>query len=243
MLSALVALGITWLGGLILQTIIVGRLIAQEPRFTFWKNLEPSDWLSMVFMWLRMVSLFIEQGFWTRWLTEFAQQRWAASFYLSEQAKEILGSHHPPSLTTLPTHIPSFVLGAVLLCCWPFVQQPWMVTFGGCLIVEPIVRMVCQMLFRRRSMAIWTFSRSEEGETWMIRVGSAFLFFLFGAFCIRYGTYYYMYWMIWLGGGFWFAYLVWLWIDSSNGYTRRFVRWSQSKRVENDREVEFEYLD
>jgi hypothetical protein len=68
-------------------------------------------------MWLRMASLFIEQGFWTRWLMEFAQQRRAASFYLSERAKEILKSHHPPNLTTIPTHIPSFVLGAVLLCC------------------------------------------------------------------------------------------------------------------------------
>jgi hypothetical protein len=215
---------------------------------------KPYDFFGPLFLLFRVASLFIERGFWTRWLTEFAQQRWAASFYLSELAKKLLRSHHPPILTTLPTHIPSFVVSMVLFLCWPFAQEAWMLCYGGCLIVEPFMRILFEQLLWSYGMSIWAFVLSYEGGKWAIRILAAFYSFGVSLWLIRVGAGDDKYWMIWLGGGILIAYGVGLWIDLRYAYTHRFIRWlwlqflldinkdNKGNKVDPVFGVEFDYM-
>jgi hypothetical protein len=188
--------------------------------FQYWKKFELDDGFWVFFSVLSVSSTFIEQAFWTRWLTEFAQQRWAASFYDSDLTRRLLSSHLPPTLTTLPTHIPSFLVGLVLLLSWAFSRQEWMLWCGGGTILEPFVRLACYQIARGYSVAVLAFWNSVEKFRLLISILIFIVFFDGALLLIRYGAQLHKSWVIWIGRCLLVASFVWPWIDWHNGYSR-----------------------
>ena len=104
--------------------------------------------MSVVLFWSRVAVLGIETAFWNKWLTRFARQRWAASFFDSSNlAQRLLRSQRPSIFMTLPTHIPFFAVSVVLIIAGSVSRQNWMATFGACLFMEPFVRSIKDFRF------------------------------------------------------------------------------------------------
>ena len=94
----------------------------------------------------------MEPTFWIRWLTQFAQQRWAASFYNhSDLARRLFRAKHPSVLMTLPTHI---AISVFLAMAWSVTIQEWMAITSAYLMIEPFVRLLCQLLLRGYNLPI-----------------------------------------------------------------------------------------
>jgi hypothetical protein len=176
--------------------------------------------MSFVLFWSRLAVLGIETALWNKWLTRFAQQRWAASFFDSNNlAQRLLRSQRPSIFMTLPTHIPLFTVSVVLIIAGSVSRQNWMTTFGACLVVEPFVRFLFQLMVGRYSVAISNFM-STGAEVWLFRFKAFVLFSAAPIGIIIAGVTRNEPGFIWLGGLAFAFYPIILWLDLCKDFFR-----------------------
>jgi hypothetical protein len=183
-------------------------------HWDFMKLFAVSDYFYWSVLTLRGFGLFLEFSFWTHWLTEFAQQRWAATFYdEGELAKQLLSMKHPSVFITLPTHIPTFVMGVFCLplhLFWNGSQNNWLLRISGAMIIEPFVRLSLQYMIQRYGVAVFDFFRFKVFRPnpirRMILSGILLATILTGLRAISYGEQFDHIWLVWLGRGLISAY-------------------------------------
>ncbi len=98
---------------------------------------------------LRLACLPAELIFWMVWITQFSQQRWAASFHDNKLSQTMLQSQNPPIWFTLPSHIPFWFI-AFLLFIWGTLL-PQKEAFGAIVVIlsiEPVVRAALEAVLR-----------------------------------------------------------------------------------------------
>jgi hypothetical protein len=93
--------------------------------------------------------LWIESVFWTLWLTDFVQIRWAASFHTNEISRILLRSRNPSIFFTLPTHLPLAILATSLLIVGIFAHHVVLSIIAGTLLVEPATRLIMEAGLRK----------------------------------------------------------------------------------------------
>jgi len=104
---------------------------------------------------LRGMTLDAGRAFWLKWLTVFARQRWAASFYTSSGlSKKLLSSQHPPVLMIFKTHVVFFAVSFLLIVTWIMRRQEGMITVVTLFFFEPFVRIMFQLGVYRYSVEL-----------------------------------------------------------------------------------------
>jgi hypothetical protein len=187
----------------------------------YWKSSISNGVIITFFHFLRLfILIVIESLFWGRWLLGFTQQRWAASFYDSTAARRLLSSQGPSILITIPTHIPNFIFGGVLLLCWSFAKQYWMISVGGSLILEPLIKLPVEWGLRHYCDALLDFD-SKVKDHWVL-MGITGIVFFNVAWVISEGFRSHEFWRIELGLFTLVVCFIWLWIDRQRGYSRWF---------------------
>jgi hypothetical protein len=234
MISAIIALILTWGPGYVVQMGGIRETFSKFYRWDYWKY-GLGVLIYSTFWALRCASLLLEMAFWTRWLTEFAEQRWAASFYDSSLSKRLLDMQNPPLLITLPTHIPFFVLGMILLGFWIKFRAAWLLWSAGTFIVEPFLRLIIQAIIQGCGMAVYNFVLHKvlrpNKLRWIIHAGVLFVFVMTSVRITSYGEQYQTLWVDWLGRGVLYAYPGWLGLDWYRGFSRS---WALSMIGEDD---------
>lgn len=219
--SAFLALLITWGGP---PYFAMRKLDPGSPWWAEPTRMTRTSWIIANFGGSRLVSLIPEIVFWNRWLTRFTQQRWAASFYESHATETLLKIQDPSILITLPSHAPWFVI-AIGLLFWAVVRggsSKWSLWVASLLIMEPLLRLALEKIARKyksRLRALWGSVRGE----WLVTIYAFLLTFGIVGLSIRIGLETRRNWLLCLAAGFTLAYLVYIWLDRRNGYSRRLV--------------------
>jgi hypothetical protein len=184
-----------------------------------WARADFTQKLSAVIMFLRLLALDIEMAFWLKWLTVFAQRRWAASFCNSAPlSKRLLSSQYPPILITFRTHIAFFAIGTVLLLAWIINRQDWMIVVATSFIFEPFVRVPFQLAVYRYSLKIAQLFSDGRNAHWALRMLAFLLFAELPVFGIIDGIRKHKPWMVWSGAILFALYPFILWFDLYRGY-------------------------
>lgn len=194
LVSTLAALLLTWILAFFMRSCGV-ELFTKTHHWDFMKLYAVSDYFYCFVLTLKALTLFLEFSFWTHWFTEFAQQCWAATFYdEGELAKQLLSMKHPSVLITLPTHIPTFVVGVFCLLLhlfWNGSQNNWLLRISGAMIIEPSVRLSLQYMIQGYGVAVFDFFRFKVFRPnpirWMILSGILLATILTGLRAISYG--------------------------------------------------------
>ncbi|KAL5328127.1 hypothetical protein ACEPPN_005835 [Leptodophora sp. 'Broadleaf-Isolate-01'] len=223
MISAVIALILTWAPGYFVQMGGIRETFSKFYRWNYWEY-SLGVFIYSNFWVLRCASLLLEIAFWTRWLTEFAEQRWAASFYDSSLSKRLLDMQNPPLLITLPTHTPFFVLGIILLGFWIKFRTAWLLWSAGTFIVEPFLRLIIQATVQGYGMGVYNFVLHKvlrpNKLRWIIHAGVLFVFIITSVRITSYGEQFQTLWVDWLGRGVLYAYPGWLGLDWYGGFSR-----------------------
>jgi hypothetical protein len=146
---------------------------------------------------LRSMTLDAERAFWLTWLTVFARQGRAASFYTSSGlSKKMLSSQHPPMLMIFKTHVVFFAVRFLLIVTWIMREQNWMITVATLFFFGPLVRITFQLGVYRYSMEVAHFwSAEDKSPLWIVRLGSLFVA-LYSIIAIIYGYRREKFWMV-----------------------------------------------
>jgi len=187
--------------------------------WTFWSRMDTTEKAFIVSLSLRSMTLEIERAFWLKWLTAFARQRWAASFYTSSRlSKKLLSSQHAPMLMVFKTHVAYFAISFVLMIMWVMRRQEWMITVATSLFLEPFVTILFQLGLYRYSMDVaHLWSAEGKSPVWIVRC-FLFLCSLSPVVAIADGYRKEKPWMVWSGGVVFGFYLLVVWLDFYKGY-------------------------
>jgi hypothetical protein len=204
---------IAWLLALLLVAVGFSYTKIHDDTWQNWKSYIFS--FAFLFFLRSAILVVFELAFWGRWLARFTQQRWAASFYDTTAAPGLLSSQGPSILITIPTYILNFIFGGVLLLCWVFANQDWMIWAGGSLILEPVLKLPIEWGLRR-NVAILGYDLKNH---WILMSFTG-VGFLKVALVISEGFRSHKSWKIGLGLLILVLYPIWLWIDGQRGYSR-----------------------
>jgi hypothetical protein len=127
----------------------------QWDLWNLWTRFDTTDKAAFVSLMLRGMTLDAGRAFWLKWLTVFARQRWAASFYTSSGlSKKLLSSQHPPVLMIFKTHVVFFAVSFLLIVTWIMRRQEGMITVVTLFFFEPFVRIMFQLGVYRYSVEL-----------------------------------------------------------------------------------------
>ena len=111
-------------------------------------GLHPPEWVLGLSYWVRTSLMSIEIFLLCFRFSIYIRRRWAAVFYDTQEAQQLLSSHDPSISLTVPTHIPLFVIGVVLMIWWLFSHDVWTLFAAGTMLVEPFLRLGYEMVGR-----------------------------------------------------------------------------------------------
>jgi hypothetical protein len=75
----------------------------------------------IAYIWLRIAYALIQRAFWRFWLAQWVQKRWAATFYDSEVARELLTEKSPTLSFMVWTYTPIYVgVFVILVLSWMY---------------------------------------------------------------------------------------------------------------------------
>lgn len=214
-------MSLTWGAVLMIRASLIGKTWRGVFFWEFWEQSDFTDKVTIVICVLRIFALDTEMAFWLKWLTVFAQQRWAASFYNSSLLSErLLSSQHPPLLMTFQTHSAFFATSAVLMLAWIISREDWMIVVATSFIFEPFVRVPFQLAVYRYSLKITQFLSERKNAHWALRMLAFLLFAELPVFGVIDGVRNHKPWMVWSGGILFIFYPFILWFDLYRGYFR-----------------------
>jgi hypothetical protein len=218
-IAAILSISATWGTVLMIRASLIGKIWLGVFFWGFWEQADFTDKVTIVIMVLRKFALDIEMAFWLKWLTSFAQQRWAASFYNSSLlSKRLLASQHPPILMTFQTHSAFFAASAVLILTWIVSREDWMIVVATSFIFEPFVRVMFQLAVYKYSLKIAQFFSERKNSRWGLRILAFLLVAELPVVGVIDGVRNHKPWIIWSGGILLIFYPFMLWLDLYRGY-------------------------
>lgn len=198
----------------------------QQWRVVFSWRVE--DYLLSMAGLVRCTVAWFEIGMFSRRMTRAIQTVWAASFFDSASLPQKLLSFEGVAFPwTMPSAVPSVVLGCVLLLGWTTLSFSPMRDWGMMLMMEPLVFLMWRMVlchsgvFTQANFALWL--GSSASALLMVRIAFTVALLVIPAVGTAWWFYFDDGWMAIPYALLFVLYPIWLYLDLSRGLSRWLV--------------------